>query len=119
MGRPPPPGCAVPTSAGWYSGTLTVPLGMNDRLTLGTILAHPDDETFGVGGTLIRYADEGVRVHSLCLTQGEQGWNGDPQKPVVSREELGAKRAAELAEAGRRMGVTTTTCLTYPDGDLA
>ncbi|HEV8230512.1 MAG TPA: PIG-L deacetylase family protein [Candidatus Limnocylindria bacterium] len=92
---------------------------MKDSFVLATILAHPDDETFGVGGTLIRYADEGALVHSLCLTQGEKGWNGDPETPVVPREQLGAKRAAELAEAGRRMGVTTTTCLTYPDGELA
>lgn len=92
---------------------------MKDRFVLGTILAHPDDETFGVGGTLIRYADEGVRVHSLCLTQGEKGWNGDPARPVVAPEKLGEKRAAELADAGRRMGVETTTCLAYPDGDLS
>jgi LmbE family N-acetylglucosaminyl deacetylase len=92
---------------------------VKDPFVLGTILAHPDDETFGVGGTLIKYADEGVRVHSLCLTQGEKGWNGDPEHPVVPQEQLGAKRAAELAEAGRRMGVVSTTCLTYPDGDLA
>ena len=43
---------------------------------LATILAHPDDETFGTGGTHLRYADEGVDVHSLCLTEGEQGWAG-------------------------------------------
>ncbi|TMF64982.1 MAG: PIG-L family deacetylase [Chloroflexi bacterium] len=92
---------------------------MKDPFVLGTILAHPDDETFGVGGTLIKYADEGVRVHSLCLTQGDQGWMGDPERPIVTRERLGAMRAAELAESGRRMGLASTTCLTYPDGALA
>lgn len=92
---------------------------MKDRFVLATILAHPDDETFGVGGTLIRYAQEGITVHSLCLTRGEQGWNGDPDHPVVAPEKLGDQRAAELAEAGRRMGVASTTCLEYPDGDLA
>ncbi|TMC06969.1 MAG: GlcNAc-PI de-N-acetylase, partial [Chloroflexi bacterium] len=40
-------------------------------LKLATILAHPDDETFGTGGTLIRYARQGIEVHSLCLTEGE------------------------------------------------
>ncbi len=92
---------------------------MKDPFVLATILAHPDDETFGVGGTLIRYADEGLKVHSLCLTQGEGGWNGDPDHPVVAQERLGEKRASELAEAGRRMGLASTTCLTYPDGGLA
>ena len=92
---------------------------MKDPFVLGTILAHPDDETFGVGGSLIRYADEGVNVHSLCLTRGERGWNGDPERPAVPRGHLGEARAAELAEAGRRMGLASTTCLAYPDGDLA
>ncbi len=86
---------------------------------LATILAHPDDETFGVGGTLIRYAREGVEVHSLCLTQGEQGWAGPADAPIVPRELVGPTRAKELAEAGRRMGLASVTCLTYPDGGLA
>jgi LmbE family N-acetylglucosaminyl deacetylase len=89
------------------------------ELVLATILAHPDDETFGTGGTLIRYASEGVAVHSLCLTEGEQGWNGGDDAPIVPREEVGPTRARELAEAGRRMGLASVTCLRYPDGGLA
>jgi LmbE family N-acetylglucosaminyl deacetylase len=86
---------------------------------LATILAHPDDETFGTGGTLIRYAREGVAVHSLCLTEGEKGWAGGEGAPLVAREHVGAARALELQEAGRRMGVASVTCLRYPDGGLA
>ncbi len=91
---------------------------MTERV-LATVLAHPDDETFGTGGTLIRYASEGVAVHSLCLTEGEQGWNGGGDAAVVPREDVGATRARELAEAGRRMGLASVTCLKYPDGALA
>jgi len=87
--------------------------------TLATVLAHPDDETFGTGGTLIRYVNEGVTVHSLCLTEGEQGWNGGQGAPVIAREHVGTARALELAEAGRRMGLASVTCLKYPDGALA
>ena len=87
--------------------------------TLATVLAHPDDETFGTGGTLIRYVSEGVTVHSLCLTEGEQGWAGGDGAPIIPREHVGAARALELEEAGRRMGVASTTCLKYPDGALA
>lgn len=88
-------------------------------LRLATILAHPDDETFGVGGTLIRYTDEGVECHSLCLTQGEAGANGDPSAPLVPRDRVGATRVLELAEAGRRLGLASTSCLAYPDSGLA
>lgn len=86
---------------------------------LATILAHPDDETFGTGGTLIRYAREGIAVHSLCLTRGEKGWPGGDGVPEVPRDEVGPTRARELAEAGRRMGLSSVTCLEYPDGGLA
>jgi LmbE family N-acetylglucosaminyl deacetylase len=87
-------------------------------LTLATIFAHPDDETFGTGGTLIRYARDGIAVHSLCLTEGEKGWAGVDDK-IVPRELVGPTRAKELAEAGRRMGLASVTCLRYPDGGLA
>jgi len=87
-------------------------------LKLATILAHPDDETFGTGGTLIRYAREGIEVHSLCLTEGEKGWAG-VDDAIVPRELVGPTRARELAEAGRRMGVTSVTCFRYPDSGLA
>lgn len=87
-------------------------------LKLATILAHPDDETFGTGGTLIRAVREGVEVHSLCLTEGEKGWAGVDDK-IVPRELVGPTRARELAEAGRRMGLASVTCLRYPDSGLA
>jgi N-acetyl-1-D-myo-inositol-2-amino-2-deoxy-alpha-D-glucopyranoside deacetylase len=87
-------------------------------LKLATVLAHPDDETFGTGGTLIRYAQEGIEVHSLCLTQGEKGWAGVDDK-IVPRELVGPTRARELAEAGTRMGLASVTCLRYPDSGLA
>ncbi|MEP7003495.1 MAG: PIG-L family deacetylase [Chloroflexota bacterium] len=88
-------------------------------LVLATILAHPDDETFGVGGTLIRYTDEGVLCHSLSLTRGEAGQSGVAGAPPIAPERLGEIREAELAESGRRMGIASTTAFRYPDGALA
>ncbi|MDX1415087.1 MAG: PIG-L deacetylase family protein [Candidatus Promineifilaceae bacterium] len=43
------------------------------RKTLLAVLAHPDDESFGVGGTLARYAAEGVDVHIAIATDGVAG----------------------------------------------
>ena len=37
------------------------------------VLAHPDDESFGMGGTLAYYARQGVEVHLICATRGEAG----------------------------------------------
>jgi len=88
-------------------------------LCLATILAHPDDETFGVGGTLLRYTDAGVVCHSLSLTRGDAGQSGPAGNAPLPPERLGDIRAAELAESGRRMGLASTTAFRYPDGALA
>ena len=48
------------------------------NLRLLAALAHPDDETLGLGGTLARYADEGVETYLVTATRGEKGWFGDP-----------------------------------------
>ncbi len=38
---------------------------MSHRVLLA-VLAHPDDESFGMGGTLALYAARGGRVFGLC-----------------------------------------------------
>ncbi len=86
---------------------------------LGTVLAHPDDETFGTGGTLVRAVARGFTVHSLCLTKGEQGWMGDPVAPIATRETIGEVRANELREAARLVGLESVTVLDYGDAKLA
>ena len=42
------------------------------------VLAHPDDETFGCGGALAKYAAEGAQVSLICATRGEVGEISDP-----------------------------------------
>ena len=45
---------------------------------LMAILAHPDDESLALGGTLAKYAAEGVETLLVCATRGEVGWQGTP-----------------------------------------
>ena len=40
------------------------------------IMAHPDDETFSVGGTIAKYVKAGSEVSLLCATRGEAGASG-------------------------------------------
>ncbi len=84
---------------------------------LGTVLAHPDDETFGTGGTLVRAVARGLEVHSLCLTKGEQGW--DPASPIATRDTIGNVRADEMRAAGRLVGLKSVTVLDWGDGGMS
>ena len=43
------------------------------ELRLMCVLAHPDDESLGTGGTLARYAAEGVATFLVTATRGERG----------------------------------------------
>jgi LmbE family N-acetylglucosaminyl deacetylase len=85
---------------------------MNDRRLL-VILAHPDDETFPMGGTLAKYATEGARVTLICATRGEAGILG------LSPEQAGQVREGEMRAAAQTLGVTDVRFLNYRDGELA
>jgi LmbE family N-acetylglucosaminyl deacetylase len=80
------------------------------------VLAHPDDESLGTGGTLARYAAEGVDTYLITATRGERGRFGDGERldPAV----IGATREAELRAAADELGVREVTVLGYPDGAL-
>ena len=86
-------------------------------LRLMCVLAHPDDESLGTGGTLAKYAAEGVETHVVTATRGERGRfgdNGERPGPDV----VGATREAELRAAARELGIHEVTLLGFPDGAL-
>ncbi|PID84621.1 MAG: GlcNAc-PI de-N-acetylase [Chloroflexi bacterium] len=72
----------------------------NKRLL--AVLAHPDDESFGPGGTFARYADEGVDVHIAIATDGVAGSVADGYEEALN--ELVAVRAKELDAAIEILG---------------
>ena len=91
---------------------------MNECLRLMAVLAHPDDESLGFGGTLAKYAAEGVHVALVVATRGERGWTGDPDaNPGLAA--LGQVREAELHAAATALGVGRLTFLDQIDGELA
>jgi LmbE family N-acetylglucosaminyl deacetylase len=90
---------------------------MLDDKRLMCILAHPDDETLGLGSTLAKYADLGVEIHVLTATRGERGWHDvPPQNPGL--QEMGRIRERELRDAVAILGVHDLRLLDYIDGDL-
>jgi LmbE family N-acetylglucosaminyl deacetylase len=82
------------------------------------VTAHPDDESLGYGGTLARYASEGVEVSLLVATRGERGRFGDGQEPHPGEAGLGRIREAEVRKAAAVLGVRHVRFLGYLDGDL-
>jgi len=68
------------------------------------ILPHPDDEAFGVAGTILSHTHAGTPVSYVCLTLGEMGRNmGRPL--IANRETLPNIRKNELQEACRLLGI--------------
>ena len=77
------------------------------------VVAHPDDESFGLGAVLDVFTSRGASGTVLCLTHGEastlHGVAGD----------LHAVRQTELTRAAEILGVATTVLRDFPDGALA
>ena len=90
---------------------------MTTELRLLAVLAHPDDESLGNGGMLVKYAAEGVKTYLVTATRGEQGWFADP-KDYPGPEELGRIREGELRSAAKVLGVQEVSFLDYRDGEL-
>lgn len=74
------------------------------RRALLAVLAHPDDESFGPGGTLAKYARAGVEVHIAIATDGAAGSVAEGYED--SRSELAAVRTKELEAAVKILGGT-------------
>ncbi|HET7904312.1 MAG TPA: PIG-L family deacetylase [Candidatus Eisenbacteria bacterium] len=93
-----------------------------EPLRLIAVLAHPDDESLGVGGTLAKYAAEGAETYVVTATRGQAGrFRGgkegeDPAHP--GRGELARIRAAELRAASSVLGVRELVQLGHEDGVL-
>jgi LmbE family N-acetylglucosaminyl deacetylase len=77
------------------------------------VVAHPDDESYGLGAILNSFTTAGAVAAVLSLTHGEAS--------TVQRGpgELAALRKAELARAAGILGVTRTTLHNHPEGRLA
>ena len=78
------------------------------------VFPHPDDEAFGVSGTIASHINMGTPVTYACLTLGQMGRNmGNP--PFANRETLPAIREKELKDAARAMGINDLRMLGFRD----
>ncbi len=89
---------------------------MAETQRLLAVLAHPDDETFGMGGTLALYARRGVEVYLVCATRGEVG-EMDP-KFMQGFSSIAERRESELRCAAENLGLKGVFFLNYRDSGM-
>jgi LmbE family N-acetylglucosaminyl deacetylase len=82
--------------------------------TIMGIFAHPDDETFGPGATLAKYAYDGYKVVVLTATRGQAGQTSG----AAIANTVGETREKELRNAGKILGVKENIVLDFFDGTL-
>jgi N-acetyl-1-D-myo-inositol-2-amino-2-deoxy-alpha-D-glucopyranoside deacetylase len=92
----------------------------NDKLTLMTVHAHPDDEAISTGGILAKYGAEGIRTVLVTCTKGELGEVEDPlYRPPQPGMGISEIREKELAAAIQILNIGAYHNLNYKDSGMA
>jgi len=84
--------------------------------TILAVLAHPDDESFGLGGTLALYASKGYDTYYVCATRGEAG-TLDPEY-LNGFKDTAELRTNELMRAAKILGLKGVFFLDYRDSGM-
>ncbi|HEX6036100.1 MAG TPA: PIG-L deacetylase family protein [Anaerolineales bacterium] len=84
--------------------------------TILAVLAHPDDESFGLGGTLALYASKGYDTYLICATRGEAG-TVDPEH-LNGFKDTADLRTIELNRAAKILGLKEVFFLGYRDSGM-
>lgn len=87
--------------------TYILPVNKEDKVLV--ISPHPDDETLGCGGAIIKMLSFSADVTIVILTDG----NGGGRQKDISR-----MRKEELLKARSFLGYLNFNVLNYPDGEL-
>ena len=84
--------------------------------TILAVLAHPDDESFGLGGTLSYYARRGCDTYLICATRGEEGSMDEGH--LNGYNDKAELRTRELQNAARHLGLKEVFFLGYRDSGM-
>lgn len=80
------------------------------------VLAHPDDESFGLGGTLALYAQKGYETYYVCATRGEAG--SADEEHLKGYKDVAEMRTDELMRAAKELGLKEVIFLGYRDSGM-
>ena len=84
--------------------------------TILAVLAHPDDESFGMGGTLALYAQKGYDTYYVCATRGEAG--SADEEHLKGFKDTAEMRTDELMRAAKVLGLKEVFFLGYRDSGM-
>jgi LmbE family N-acetylglucosaminyl deacetylase len=84
--------------------------------TILAVLAHPDDESFGLGGTLALYASRGYDTYLVCATRGEVGTVDEEY--LNGYKDIAELRTDELMRAAEHLGLKGVFLLGYRDSGM-
>ncbi len=82
------------------------------RETILVLCAHPDDEVFGMGGTIAKYVNEGKKVVTVIFSYGEMAM------PWLKPEEVQKVRQKESNAAAKIIGTHKTMFLGLKEGQM-
>lgn len=80
------------------------------------VLAHPDDESFGLGGTLALYARRGYETYYVCATRGEAG--SADEEYLKGFKDTAEMRTDELMRAAKELDLKEVHFLGYRDSGM-
>lgn len=78
--------------------------------------AHPDDESFGLGGLITKYVEQGVEVYLICATNGDAG--SMDEEFLQGGKTIKDVRLAELDCAVQKLAFTDVFLLGYHDSGM-
>ncbi len=78
------------------------------------IFAHPDDEAFGPGGSILHFGAS-AEIHIICVTDGGAGRSNSPK----DADHLAQVRKQEMIESSKILGVKSIKFLDFEDGGLS
>lgn len=84
--------------------------------TLLVVLAHPDDESFGLGGTIALYSQKGYNTYYVCATRGEVGTVDEEH--LKGFKDTAEMRTDELMRAAKELGLKDVFFLGYRDSGM-
>src|SRR3954467_4681373 len=87
----------------------------NSRKPVLVLAPHPDDETFGCGGTIRMLTESGVDVDVAFMTRGEQGLSGAAERTAEAARQLAEVRTREAQAACGVLGVRSVFFLEGSD----